>query len=180
MTQKAKLSEIVSNAEDTLELISQAIEKGNLEFATELSNHVKNVFIDLDSKIDDYIFIIKKKQAEKKFYELEAKLMQEKGLTASKAADWLESNLKSHLKHIPDYKYSGKYKLSVCQNGGKVPVKLNDNIPISDIPDKYLETRIVVNWKAIADDIIEEKQPKSLSGKPLGSVIKRGYHLRIK
>jgi hypothetical protein len=138
---------------------------------------------DLKTKVDSYIYLIRKLNAEADFLLDESKRMADLG----KSKKALSSRLKSHLlNRLTDENMkrlnTDYYTVSVCSNGGKSAMKVTEDLPYSEFPSQYVYTEIKPDLDVIRAEC--EKSPFGIifdgSGNEIARLLPKSQHLRIK
>ena len=126
-----------------------------------------------EEKVDAYCYIIQK------FEEIAAEA--QRLADRSKHYNTKVSQLKERLKYYMEKR--GKEKLetprftvSICRNGGLLPVKLHENVKPEHLPEPFTRTFLEPDMQAIRDSILRG-DTETLK---FAQVLPRGTHLRIK
>ena len=131
--------------------------------------------LEFEKKLDNYAAFITELSARAEFRKFEADRLAKRAKSEFNLADWLKARLKFVLEQRKATKIeTPRYTLSICKNGGKVPVEIYEpaNVP------KELCRHIPESWVPDADRIREVLEECSdVPGAALGV---RGTHLRIK
>lgn len=146
-----------------------------------LDELVSETLAQLDEKVDAYIFIIKKLEADSKFFNEQAENFLKKSVNLKLRADYLKDRLKSYLESRATTKVTGNfYTASVCQNGGKQPIWIDRQ----HVPEEFTEVQMtkVVDTDAIRKHLEESgtEQGVTLDGVIWAELQPRGKHLRLK
>lgn len=124
-------------------------------------------------KIDAYCYLIQK------FQEIseEAKRLAERSSTYSKKAKSMKDRLKLYLERRGrDKVETNKFTITVCQNGGKQPIKVFDEVKPEFMPDQFVRTYREPDMDEIRNALLEgDEQAESFA-----TLLPRGTHLRIK
>lgn len=124
-------------------------------------------------KIDAYCYLIQK------FIEIsdEAKRLAERSSSYSKKAKMMKDRLKLYLERRGrDKVETNKFTVTVCQNGGKQPIKIFDGVTEDSIPDRLVRTYREPDMEEIRSALLQrDKQAESIA-----QLLPRGTHLRIK
>ena len=124
-------------------------------------------------KVDAYCYLIQK------FQEIaeEAHRLAERSSNYSRKAKTLKDRLKCYLQRRGrDKVETFRFTITVCQNGGKQPVKLFDQITPANIPGDYLKVYKEPDMEAIREALLNNKKDVQ----DLATLLPRGTHLRIK
>jgi hypothetical protein len=129
----------------------------------------------LHSKLDNYGIFIRELEARAEVRKAEAKRLQERATVDENKAKALKESLlyvftARDLKKIETKRFS----FSRAKNGGKAPIILDEQIPISEIPTEY-QTVIVQISKETIRKALESGQEL-----PFARLGERGENIRIK
>jgi Siphovirus Gp157 len=130
---------------------------------------------DRDSKIDNYVSLIKELQASAYARDVEASRIKDLAISDTKKADMLLARLKYFFDVQGIAKLTTtRFSLSVAKNGGKAP--LHVFVDLDSIPAKYIKVREV---KSVDRDLVTEELE---AGQELffAKIGQRGTNLRIK
>ena len=167
---------------DAIGQIDEAPEEFQAELESAFAAMAEVTGQELAAKIDDYVGLIGKFQStadfrrnEAKVYEDEAKRLKSLAETDLAAVERLKARLKVFLEFTGLKKVEGnRYRVSLAGNGGKLPLIVDDDVPISDVPPQYQ----VVNWSLDRDAVrVALEAGAELDFARLGD---RGTHIRIK
>ena len=128
-----------------------------------------------DRKLDGYAALITEMLARAEVRKAEAKRLQELAATDDNRARLLKDRLKCFFEtHDLKTVQTPRYKLSLANNGGKLPLILDDSVPMSELPERFQKVSIDPNTALIrealsAGEVLEFAQ--------LGE---RGTSMRIK
>ena len=126
-----------------------------------------------EEKIDAYCYVIQK------FDDIaqEAQRLAERSKTYSKKVSQLKDRLKIYLENRGREKVeTPRFTVTICGNGGKLPVKLHEDITPEDLPDQFTRTFIEPDMQKIRE-AIQDGDKQALN---IAQILPRGTHLRIK
>jgi len=134
------LEESLSAIEDDSEM--QEVVLGFLEDATQ----------ELSQKVDNYLSLIREKQAIAAARKDEAKRLN----ALAKSDENLARNLKNTLQYFFESRGISKmetprYRVSIARNGGKKPIVLNQLIEAKDLPERFQRVEVTPNMDAIRE-----------------------------
>jgi hypothetical protein len=126
-------------------------------------------------RLDSYFGLIKVKQYLSKFRDEEAKRLKELSRTDANVAKKLQKRMLVEMEILGITKIeTDRYKASISNNGGALPLDIDENITVDQIPQEYLIVRYDLNTDKIRSDLEDGKLLSFARLKP------RGKHLRIK
>jgi len=126
-----------------------------------------------EDKIDAYCYIIQK------FEEIaaEAKRLADRSSSYNKKAKSLKDRLKVYLEHRGKDKIeSPRFTVSVCRNGGSLPIQLHEDVTVDRLPEQFIQVRKDPDLTSLREAIISGDEHAMQFAK----VLPRGTHLRIK
>lgn len=124
-------------------------------------------------KIDAYCYLIQK------FLEIaeEAKRLSERSSSYSKKAKSMKDRLKHYLERRGrDKVETSKFTLTVCQNGGKQPIRVFEDVEPSAIPNQFVRIFREPDMEEIRKALLENDE----EAQTIATLMPRGTHLRIK
>lgn len=143
------------------------------EITDEIDSWLKEYEGKEEDKIDSYCYLIQK------FEEIaeEAKRLAERSSSYSTKVNHLKDRLKSYLEFRGRQKVeTPRFTVTVCNNGGLQPVKLNEDVRPELLPEQFTRTFVEPDMKAIRESILSGDTEVLKFAKALP----RGTHLRIK
>lgn len=128
-----------------------------------------------DRKLDSYCALISEMQARADVRKAEAKRMQELAVTDENRAKLLKDRLKTFFQ-LHDLKTinTDRYRLSLAKNGGKLPLILDENVSVTQLPEQYQRVSIDPDTTAIRESL------EAGDVLPFAHLGERGTSLRIK
>lgn len=126
-----------------------------------------------DHKIDAYCYLIQK------FEEIasEAKRLADRSSSYNKKAKGLKDRLKLYLENRGKHKIeTPRFTVSVCNNGGQLPVKLHEDITVERLPEQFVQVLQNPDLTSLREAIVSGDEEAMRFAK----VLPRGTHLRIK
>jgi hypothetical protein len=165
-------------AEEMLDILRQIdadAEAGNNgEVSPELEERLQAIESRLPDHIDDLAEIIRALHAYSEECNQEAKRLSARGRSWENKAVWLKGRILSTMLAIGEQKIkTARNTVSVCKNGGLLPLQLPERVEL--IPDDYVTSRTIIEPD-------KEKIRKELeAGKELefARLGERGVHLKI-
>ena len=125
-------------------------------------------------KLDNYCGLIQSRLIWATSRKAEADRMAKLAESDMKTVDFLKARLKQHLQTIEQKKIRTKrFNISVCQNGGKAPLRFDDTLP-EQMPERFQRTLIDADKEKIRAAL---EQGESLT---FAFLSERESHLRIK
>lgn len=128
---------------------------------------------DIEDKADNYAKLIQNLNSDIVAIELEEKRLTDRKNALVKRTNILKENLKSTLEEInkPKFKTS-LFSFSICRNGGKQPIKYEDNIDLAEIEERFIKPELNKDEVRVA---LEDGEYLEFA-----KLLPRGTHLRIK
>ena len=126
-----------------------------------------------EHKLDAYCYIIQK------FEEIaaEAKRLSERSSSYTRKAKDLKDRLKYYLeKRGKDRIETQRFTIRVCQNGGKLPIDLHEDVTAERLPDPFVRIYREPDLNALRESLLAGNQEAMRFAK----LLPRGTHLRIK
>lgn len=151
------------------------LEDGDItEVEATIDKWIKETSGALNVKLDGYCALIREKELLAAARREEAERLMKRVRVDENLAVRLEDRLRLFMKSTGNLKIeTNRYKLSVCKNGGKVPLVFD--VPPEKLPEKYRNEE--TTYKADSDTIRADLAAGiSIPGCSLGA---RGDHLRI-
>ncbi len=142
---------------------------------------------EIDDTIDQWLDEYEAKEAEKvdaycyliqKFEEIasEAKRLADRSSGYHKKARTLKDRLKYYLQNRgKDKLETGRFTIRVRQNGGQLPVILNEGITADHLPDEFVKIYREPDMSSLSESILQGNSEALRFGK----ILPRGTHLRI-
>lgn len=126
-----------------------------------------------EEKVDAYCYIIQK------FEEIaaEAKRLADRSTAYRKKAKDLKNRLKTYMEKRGNQKLeTSRFTISVCKNGGQLPIELLAGVPIEHLPKKYVRVHYEPDLSALRESILQGEEQAT----QFAHVLPRGTHLRIR
>ncbi|MEL4898367.1 siphovirus Gp157 family protein [Crocosphaera sp. Alani8] len=184
---ETKITESLPQLEEELELILAYLDSDNPEEKQVAEDIFNELLPRLESKIDGYIKVIKWRESLIEYQENEAKRISDLAHTNKETVQWLKSKLQAFMEQRVEQlgdkgkRIEGKLsKVSLCNNGGRPPIWINQELKAEDYPQEYKETRVHIDRNKIAEDAINYDELRDEKGTLIAKVMPRGKHLRIK
>ncbi len=125
-----------------------------------------------DQKLDGYVAIVREFQLRAAVRKEEQERLAKRVQADENTAKRLKDRLKLYLEMTGQQKVeTRRYKLSVCNNGGLIPVKVPDD-PF-EVPEKFRKVEVSVNVESV------RKALEAGASVPGAVLLPRGTHLRI-
>ena len=124
-------------------------------------------------KIDSYVYLIQK------FEQIaeEARRLAERSTVYNRKAKDLKDRLKLYLEFQGKQKVeTGRFTVTVCGNGGQLPVKLHEDVSTELLPESFVKVYKEPDLSALRDAILSGNK----EAERFAEVLPRGTHLRIK
>lgn len=124
-------------------------------------------------KMDAYCYLIQK------FQEIaeEAKRLAERSSTYYKKGKSMKDRLKLYLERRGrDKVETNKFTITVCQNGGKQPIKVFDEVNPEKLPEQFVRVYREPDLDEIRNGLLEDDK----EAVKIATLLPRGTHLRIK
>lgn len=124
-------------------------------------------------KVDAYCYVIQK------FEEIatEAKRLSERSRVYGNKARLLKDRLKYYLESRGrDKLETSRFTIRVSQNGGQLPVILNEGVTVDTLPDAYLKKYEEPDMSSLREAILQGNN----EALRFARILPRGTHLRIK
>ena len=124
-------------------------------------------------KIDGYCYLIQK------FEEIasESKRLAERAASYSTKVKNLKDRLKLYMEVQGREKIeTPRFTVSVCGNGGLLPIRLHENVTEQNLPDQFVRTYREPDLSALRDSILTGDE----EAQRFATILPRGTHLRIK
>lgn len=95
---------------------------------------------DYEYKIESYAKVVKNLEADIDAYKNEARRLLDRAKSLEKNIDNLKKAMFDSMKVTDTPKVKGQlFTISIQKNGGKLPIILNDNVTIADLPDEVVK-----------------------------------------
>ena len=163
----SRLNEIIDEIEDQIPAeLAQAFEEILLE-----RDETQEQYL---TKLDNIAALIQNRKLWVEVRKAEAQRLAKLAQSDSKTVDWLTDYLKRHLE-AKGYKKlrTKRFNLSVCANGGKPPLTL-DNIDPKQLPQRFQKVTVEADKKAIREAL---EAGEFLS---FAQFAEKGTHLRVR
>ncbi len=162
----------LQHALDDLEGLPEQQSEELYEWFTELSEEKE---AERDRKLDNYAALIGELEARADARKLEAKRMSDHARADENRAKSLKSFLQQFFEsHAIKSIETDRYRLTLANNGGKLPVIVDEDFSISAIPDEFTKISITPDLEAIREAL---EDGEALEFARFGE---RGRSLRIK
>lgn len=126
-----------------------------------------------EEKIDAYCYVIQKFENISE----ESRRLAERSSSYSGKAKNLKDRLKFYLVHRGKERVeTDRFTVSVCNNGGMLPVRLHDHIKTDDLPDQFVRVYREPDMNQIRESLLNNDEEVT----SFAYVLPRGTHLRIK
>ncbi|ACK74068.1 hypothetical protein PCC7424_5499 (plasmid) [Gloeothece citriformis PCC 7424] len=182
-------TETLTKLDDELELLLTHLSSDNPEDRAIAEEIFNNDFLPrLEKKIDDYVKAIKYQEGLLNYRLSEIERIKKLAESSRNTITWLKCKLQAFMENrvleLGDKgkKLEGKLsKISLCTNGGKLPVWFNPELKEKDYPDQYLEYVPTLNKSALVDAVVnsQDGEIRDRTGRLVAKVMPRGEHLRI-
>lgn len=126
-----------------------------------------------EEKIDAYCYIIQK------FEEIaeEAKRLADRSSGYRNKVSQLKDRLKTYLEvRGRDKIETPRFTVTICGNGGLLPVKLNEGIDSTKLPDQFVRVHKEADMSSLRDALLNGDEEIGR----FATILPRGTHLRIK
>lgn len=126
-----------------------------------------------EDKVDAYCYLIQK------FEDIaqEAQRLAGRASSYNKKAGQLKSRLKQYLElRGKDKVETNKFTVTVCSNGGKLPLLLKPGITAEDLPDHYVRIYREPDMNQLRQALLTGEE----EAENVAKLLPRGTHLRIK
>ena len=143
------------------------------EITEEIDQWLKEYHAKEEEKIDAYCYIIQK------FDEIaqEAQRLAQRSTSYKKKVSQLKDRLKIYLENRGQDKIqTRRFTVTVCGNGGQLPVKLHEDVNPEHLPEQFTRTFVEPDMQILRDSIISG----DVEAMKFAKVLPRGTHLRIK
>lgn len=143
------------------------------EITEEIDAWLKEYQAKEEDKVDAYCYIIQK------FEEIaeEAQRLADRSKTYKSKGSQLKDRLKYYLELRGKQKLeTPRFTVTICRNGGLLPVRLHENIKPETLPEQFSRTFTEVNMDSIRQAILDG----DTEALKVAQVLPRGTHLRIK
>ncbi len=184
---ETKITESLPQLEEELDLILAHLDSDTPE-EREVAEEIFKAFLPrLESKIDAYIKVIKWRESLIEYQESEARRCEALAIANKQTVQWLKTKLQKFMEQRVEQlgdkgkRLEGKLsKVSLCNNGGRPPIWINQELLPEDYPEEYQEIRIHINRNKIAEEAINYDEVRHKKGTLIAKILPRGKHLRIK
>lgn len=158
-----------------LNLIDIEAEAGDGEISPELEEMLQKIESQLPTKIDGYVCVIRELMGYADECRAESQRLAARANAWENKATWLKGRILATMLAIGEKKIkTARNTVTVCNNGGKLPLHLPERI--ESVPEEYLTSRTII--EPDSEKIRRELEAgKDLEFARLGE---RGVHLRIK
>jgi len=169
-----------SNTKESLFMIGEhfyALESLILENEGEITQEIDQWLEEYqakqEDKVDAYCYIIQKFEGIAE----EAKRLAERSSSYNKKVLQLKDRLKEYLQKQGRQKLeTSRFTVSVCLNGGLLPVRVHEDVRPEHLPEQFKRTYVEPDTSAIREAILAG----DLEVMKFAQVLPRGAHLRIK
>jgi len=143
---------------------------------------------EIDETIDQWLKEYEEKESEKinaycyliqKFEEIasEAKRLAERSSLYNSKVKLLKDRLKYYLEYQgKDKVETSRFTITVCGNGGQLPVRLHSDITADHLPDDFVKVYKEPDLSRIREAILSGNE----EAQRIATILPRGTHLRIK
>lgn len=169
-----------SNTKESLFMIGEhfyALESLLIETEGEITDEIDQWLDEYQAKeeykIDAYCYLIQK------FEEIatEAKRLADRSSSYNKKAMNLKDRLKLYLvKRGKEKVESPRFTISVCKNGGQLPIRLHEDVTVERLPEQFVQVMRNPDLTSLREAIVSGDEEAMLFAK----ILPRGTHLRIK
>lgn len=124
-------------------------------------------------KIDAYCYIIQK------FDDIaqEAQRLATRSTSYKKKVSQLKDRLKYYLeRRARDKIQTQRFIVSICSNGGQLPMKLNEDVKPETLPDQFTRKYVEPDMQSIRQSILDG----DTEAMKIAQILPRGTHVRIK
>jgi len=182
--------ETLNDLEEELDLIVEYLTSDHPEELA-LANQIfeTELLPRLEAKIDGYIRAINRKKASSDYRKTEAKRINNLAKTDDNSIKWLLEKLQGFMeRRVAQLGQKGKQlegklcQVSLVNNGGKNSIWINEDLPISKFPDKYVLQIPTLDKEKLMEDVSNSGSGELIDeqGNLLAKILPRGQHLRIK
>lgn len=184
------MSETLAQLDDELVTLLQYLDSEEIEDRSMAEELLAELLPQLDKKIDSYMGVVNHYGDKIANIDREITRLQTRKANEQKKQDYLKNRLQVWLElRSVQLGNKGKklegnlYKVSLVTNGGKLPLELNKEVDISQIPAAFTTTTEIT--KLDTDKLREFMTANEVttittsSGEIIASLLTRGKHLRI-
>ena len=126
-----------------------------------------------EEKIDAYCYVIQKFES----IASESRRLAERASSYSGKAKNLKDRLKYYLEHRGKERVeTDRFTITVCRNGGLLPIRLHDDVNVENLPDQFVRTYKEPDLSTLREFLLNG----DTEAQRFASVLPRGTHLRIK
>jgi hypothetical protein len=182
--------ETLDDLESELDLILEHLDSDDLEtIALASSIFEQDLLPRLEKKIDGYVSAINRKKASSDYRKGEAKRINALAKADDNTITWLRERLQSFMEQrVIQLGEKGKTlegklcQVSLVNNGGKPPIWINEELPVSEFPGEYVVQIPTLDREKLLEAVTNSANGELLDdrGNLLAKVLPRGQHLRIK
>src|SRR5690625_3048754 len=143
------------------------------EITEEIDQWLKEYQAKEQDKADAYCYLIQK------FEEIaqEAQRLADRSTSYKKKVSQLKERMKNYLEVQEKEKLeTPRFTVSVCRNGGQLPVRLNEGVTADRLPESFVRTSIEPDMQSLRDAILSGDE----EAMRFAQLLPRGTHLRIK
>ena len=150
------------------------------EQINELTIILEALLIEMNQKIDEYLYIIRHFEQQAEIQSKEASRLQSLANESSQKAQYMKEVLKNHMEMTETKKILGTFgKVSLCKNGGKSPMWIDSGIDIDELPDEFIITTKTVDACKIRE-YCEQHGELKVGDRSIAQILERQTHLRIR
>ena len=182
--------ETLKDLESELDIILEHLASDDPEEVAIASNIFSEELLPkLEAKIDGYVNAINRKKASSEYRKTEAKRIKALAKTDDETITWLMDRLLSFMEtRVAQLGDKGKRlegklcKVSLVNNGGKLPIWINEELPVTKFPSEYVVQIPTLDREKLIEAVTNSESGELLNeqGILLAKILPRGKHLRIK
>jgi Siphovirus Gp157 len=181
--------ETLDELECQLDLIVEHLESDSPEDRTAAEQVFETLVPQLERKIDSYVALLERKKATRDYRRAESQRIARLAAADERAAQWLTLKLQRFMERRVEQlgergaKLEGAFcKISLCTNGGKPPVYINEELSPEQFPAEFVESVPALKIDALKEAALSSAtgEVRDERGRLLAKAMPRGQHLRVR
>ncbi len=186
MSENSQTNPTLYELETQLEQILEELESDDPAIKEKAEESISQIILEIENKLDGYVAVINRLKNQRDFRRAEAKRINALAEQDNNKIKWLTHKLLDFLQRREEQlgakgrKLEGMFcKVSLCNNGGKQPIWVEENLTVDRCPGIYVKQIITVDLDQLKEDAINYGEVLDERGQVIAKVMPRGKHLRI-
>ncbi len=186
MSKNSQTNSTLHELETQLEEILEALESDDPAINEKAEESLSQIILEIENKLDGYVAVINRLKNKRDFRRAEAKRINALAEQDNNKVKWLTSKLVNFLERREEQlgdkgkKLEGRFcKVSLCNNGGKQPIWIKENLAVDRCPPTYIKKIKIIDLEKVKEDAINYGEVLDDRDQVIAKILPRGKHIRI-